>query len=127
MKSKANWSAQLNILSKSTAPVIPDLENCSEEWAEHRKQTRIVWVLFAGWIPYGALSFMLLNWLHLAAAIWVAIILYVIVLVVFSVSVSNFACPRCGERFYAWGRWGLGHNSFARKCGNCGLRKWQCE
>ena len=70
---------------------------------------------------------MLLDWLHLAAAIWVAIIVYVIVLVVFSISVSSFVCPRCGERFYAWGRWGLGHNGFARKCGNCDLRKWQCE
>jgi hypothetical protein len=70
---------------------------------------------------------MLLRWLHLAAAIWVAIIPYVVVLVVFSINVSNFACPRCGNCFYAWGPWGLGHNSFARKCRNCGLRKWQCE
>jgi hypothetical protein len=124
---KANKNDQLTILGNSTAYVIRDLQNCSKEWTKHRKQTRIVWALVAGWIPYGALSFMLLNWLHLAAAIWVAIIPYLLVLVVLSVSVSNFACPRCGERFYAWGSWGLGHNSFARKCRNCGLRKYQCD
>lgn len=123
----ANNNDQLTILGKSTAYVIRDPQSCSEEWAKHRKQARIVWALVAGWIPYAALSFLLLNWLHVVAAIWVAIISYLLVLVVFSSRFSNFACPKCGERFYAWGPWGLGHNSFARKCRNCGLHKWKCE
>jgi hypothetical protein len=28
-------------------------QNCAEEWTKHRKRTRIVWGLFAGWLPYG--------------------------------------------------------------------------
>jgi hypothetical protein len=101
--------------------------NCAEEWAKHRKLTRIVWGLFAGWIPYGFFVITSLNWLHLGINLaFVAIIPYILALLIISNLASNFRCPRCGSRFYAWGPWGLGHNGFARKCRNCGLPKWQC-
>ena len=102
--------------------------NCAEEWTRHRKYTHIAWGLFAGWIPFGFVVGSLIVWLHLRVNLaFVALIPYLLGLVIFANVVSVFRCPRCGNRFYAWGPWGLGHNSFARKCGNCGLRKWQCD
>jgi hypothetical protein len=104
-------------------------QNCAEEWTKHRKRTHIVWGLFAGWIPYGFfVGITVLNWLRLRPSFaFAAVVPYMLALVIFSNVVSAFRCPRCGSRFYAWGPWGLGHNSFARKCRNCGLRKWQCD
>jgi hypothetical protein len=100
--------------------------DCSEKWKKHRTLTRISWALFAAWIPYGILVFNIGCWAHSDYA-GVAIILYFVAFMVISTRVSLFRCPGCGERFYAWAPSGLGHNSFARKCRNCGLRKWQCE
>jgi hypothetical protein len=103
-------------------------QNCAEEWAKHRKRTRVVWGLFAGWIPYVFFVIAVLNWLHVRTTFaFVALVPYILAFVIFGNVVSVFRCPRCGSRFYAWGPWGLGHNSFARKCRNCGLRKWQCD
>jgi hypothetical protein len=103
--------------------------NCAELWAKHRKLNRIGWSLFAGWIPYGIVIIQVFSrWLH--AKDWLvfgALGLYAIGWVAVMNFVSAFRCPRCGSRFYAWGPWGMGHNSFARKCRNCGLRKWQCD
>jgi uncharacterized membrane protein (DUF485 family) len=103
--------------------------NCAEEWKKHRIRTRIALGLFVGWLPYGFLVSFLLNWLHSRVdfAFGAAVIPYALALIVLSIVVSHFHCPRCGSRFYAWGPWGMGHNGFARKCRNCGLRKWQCD
>jgi hypothetical protein len=102
--------------------------NCAEEWTKHRQRTRIVWLLFAGWIPYGFLINIVLTWLHVPINFaFVAVIPYLVAFVISSNVVSMFRCPRCGSRFYAWGPWGLGHNAFARSWRNCGLRKWQCD
>ena len=60
--------------------------DCSAAWTKHRKQTRIVWGLFAGWIPYGFSVITLLNWLHCSfdAAFGIAIVPYALVLLVLS-------------------------------------------
>ena len=49
---------------------------------------------------------------------------YMFAMVVASWKRSRFRCPHCGSRFYYWGP--FVRNGFARKCGNCELRKWQC-
>ncbi len=118
----------MNIVSYKMRAGYPK-DNCAEEWTKHRKYKRIVWILFAGWIPYGCLVVFILSRLHTtaAAAFVAALIPYILALVIFANLVSIFRCPKCGSRFYAWGPWGLGHNSFARKCRNCGLHKWQCD
>jgi hypothetical protein len=127
-----DWQDAESCLMSSNDSIVRDgypKPNCAEEWAKHRKRTYIVWGLFAGWIPYGFLIMTLVSWLHssYAAAPFIAIVPYALALLLLSMVVSNFRYPRCGNRFYAWGPWGLGHNGFARKCRNCGLRKWQCE
>jgi hypothetical protein len=109
-------------------PPAPEIDPkiCLEQWTKHRKQTRIVWALFVGWIPYGIFVLRTETSTH-SDYVGLALIPYVLVLMIVSAKASWFRCPRCRERFYAWGPWGLGHNGFARKCRNCGLRKWQCE
>jgi hypothetical protein len=103
-------------------------QNCSEEWAKHRKLKIAFWGLFAGWIPCGFLVITATNWLKFPNYALAAIVVpYALAWIVLHIIVSNFRCPRCGSRFYAWGPWGLGHNGFATKCRNCGLRKWQCD
>jgi hypothetical protein len=104
-------------------------QDCAEEWTKHRNHKRFVWALFIGWIPYGGLVVFILNLLHMRAAfVFVAALVpYILALVVFTNMASIFRCPRCGSRFYAWGPRGVGHNSFARNCRNCGLRKWKCD
>ena len=101
---------------------------CADEWAKHRKLQRLFWILFAAWIPYGALVGLPLAALHIRVEwAFAAVIPYMLVWLILGNVAAAFRCPRCGSRFYAWGPWGLGHNSFARKCRNCGLGKWQCD
>jgi hypothetical protein len=99
-------------------------------WAAHRKVRRVLWGLLAGWIPYGAFVGVIILGLFPglnSGWIFVAVAPYLIALGVVANLVGNFRCPRCGFRFFAWGPFGLGHNTFARKCRNCGLKKWQCD
>jgi hypothetical protein len=105
------------------------IANCAEAWAKHRLHNRMALGLWLGWIPYGSLLMLVLVvWLHLSPGFMVAAgVPYLVALVIVGNRASVFRCPRCGSRFYAWGPFGLGRNGFARKCRNCGLRKWQCE
>jgi hypothetical protein len=104
------------------------IANCTEVWAKHRLYTRLTWALFIGWIPYGALVIEVFYvLLRQSSFVIPAIVPYALALIIVSNIVSMFRCPRCGSRFYAWGPFGLGHNGFARKCRDCGLRKWQCD
>ena len=94
----------------------------------HRRYQNLTLGLFVGWIPFGFLvGSVTINWLRLPPLwVFIPIGIYVIVLVVVANIYAAFRCPNCGHRFYAWGPYGLGYNSFARKCRNCGLRKWHC-
>ena len=104
--------------------------DCALSWARYRELARVAWILFAGWIPYGLLVSLVLG--HLVAELssgWIfaAVVPYIAALVIVANMAGNLRCPRCGYRFFALGPFGLGHNSFARKCRNCGLKKWQCD
>ena len=104
------------------------IEDCAGAWAKHRRYMRLTWVIFVGWIPYGALVIEVFQvLLHLPTFVIPAIVPYVLALILLSNLVSMFRCPRCGSRFYVWGPFGLGHNGFAKKCRNCGLKRWQCD
>src|SRR5580704_1320405 len=84
-------------------------DNCTEEWTKHRKYKRMVWILFAGWIPYGSLVVLIVSRLHTTAGfVFVAALIpYILALVIFANLVSIFRCPKCGSRFYGWGPWAL--------------------
>ena len=111
----------------SVHPNFPQ-RTCLESWQRHRSRCRWSWGLLAGWIPFGMALIKTADALRLPTPIFIACGgAYIVALMGVSFSVNLFRCPRCGHRFYAWGPFGLGHNSFARKCRNCGLRKWKCE
>lgn len=111
------------------------LPDCPAAWRTHRKWQRLSWILFALWLPFGACVFYLLEalpqkmWGREAPAPVVFGLLgtYAIAWVVVCNLAAAMKCPNCGFGFFAWGPWGLGHNTFARKCRNCGLRKWECS
>ena len=95
-------------------------------WAAHRRYSRLTLGLILGWIPFGASigSIAHFQW------VWIAFPLmggYAVALIAFANLAASLRCPRCGSRFFAFGPIGIGHNPFARKCGNCKLPKWQCQ
>jgi hypothetical protein len=100
--------------------------DCAEMWKKHRTLTWINWALFAAWVPFGIFVLNIAQWTHSNYA-GLALIPYFVVFMIVGTRVSLFRCPRCGNRFHRWGPWGIGNNPFARKCWNCGLRKWQCD
>jgi hypothetical protein len=103
------------------------LEDFAKAWASHRKYTWLAWGFFLGWIPFGVFVIGPLERLRWDWAVFPALGIYLIGLIISSNLASRFRCPRCGSRYYTWGPLGLGHNGFARKCGNCRLRKWFCQ
>ena len=105
--------------------------DCAAAWEGHRRMKLLVLVMFAGWIPFGLTAMLLFHGLHLdSASDWifpVVFVPYMLALLIVANVAAHFRCPQCGSRFYAWGPFGMGHNGFARKCRNCGLKKWQCN
>ncbi len=85
--------------------------------------------MFAGWIPFAMLVIIIAARLgyNRSNLPFVPLVGYMLVWLVLGNVVRAFRCPRCGSRFYALWSWGMGHNPLARKCRNCGLRKWQCD
>jgi hypothetical protein len=103
--------------------------DCHAEWRRYRKLFWTSIALFVSWLPYGILIFTLARASRTTETIGPLIFLGAYMTLFLSVSImgSNFRCPRCGYRFFAWGPFGLGHNSFARACRNCKLQKWTCS
>jgi hypothetical protein len=84
--------------------------------------------MLVGWIPYGFVVIKVCTWLRIfSPLIFVLLGFYIVGFLIVGNLASGFRCPRCGAGFCTFGPWGIGHNSFARKCGNCGLRKWACS
>lgn len=107
------------------------LANCAAAWSRHRTITRWCWGLLLGWVPFCILVFEafqpILKRLH--APEWFAFLpfaAFVLAIIVLGNIQGTFRCPQCGSRFYAFGPWGIGYNSYARNCRNCGLRKYEC-
>jgi hypothetical protein len=109
-----------------TRPGYP-LQTCAAAWEKHRKNQRILIALYAGLFPSFLLAGCLIaGYPRIFHDFPYIMVLYVACIWIASFRFSRFRCPRCGNRFDAFGPLGMGHNSFARKCRNCGLRKWEC-
>lgn len=102
--------------------------DCRQRWARHRLWSRLAIGMFLGWIPYGFCIFEILSSLRLEQTplMFVPVAAYALAWVVICNLAGTMRCPRCGFRFFAFGPFGLGVNQFARKCRNCGLKKWHC-
>lgn|SRR5215469_4967208 len=103
--------------------------NCAAEWKRHRRSKWMIWILAAGWIPYGVAVVFILAVLNIPSdkALATAMSAYVLASGIFTARVSFFRCPRCGDNFRGWSQWGAGYRDISEKCRNCGLRKWQCD
>src|ERR1700751_3969031 len=96
------------------------------EWEEYRRLRRtllFVWLLY---VPCVGLFALVCNLLfHTFVPVAVFAILWTIWFAFSTVSLEQFSCPRCGNRFdkgpgfFAPRTW-----LFARKCQHCGLKKF---
>jgi hypothetical protein len=103
------------------------LPDCPAVWAKHRKRLHFLVGLWVGWVPFGVLVTMGLRRLGILPWAPVFVVLYMLAIIVAAILWGTFRCPRCGHKFYARGPFGLLQNKLARKCRNCGLRKYQCK
>jgi len=121
--------------------------SCEERWKLYR---RLRWEAFGGWLlgaymgrfpgDLAHLVYLLFGvemplWLYYALLSVSAILAFSLLIFTWG-RLAEFPCPRCGIAFrYAGGvpRWwqfierSSRFSPFARKCQNCGLRKWSCE
>ena len=103
----------------------------AKEWHEYRVRGVILLFLFVGYLPFAILIDFLLDaflegnetLMAMAACSWLAAFGFAIW------RFGSFRCPRCDEEFFnrkafAFIRF---HQPFAKKCWNCGLKKWAGE
>jgi hypothetical protein len=101
--------------------------DCPGAWEQHRKNQHVLIALYAGIIPFFFLvAGLLTKYPRIFHRFPYVMVIYMVCVWLASVRFSRFRCPRCGNRFDAVTSFGFGHNTFAKKCRNCGLRKWQC-
>ena len=113
----------------SALPGYPlDDDGCADSWKTYKKQMRVFWAFSLGWMPFGGLvALLILTWLKLSSVFaFVPMFAYMFAWLVCANIPVRLRCPQCGARFFAFGPWGLGTNQFARKCRNCGLKKFAC-
>ncbi len=100
-----------------------------EQWETLRRANRYQIFFFMGFLPFVFL-FVCLFAPHLGAqkASFISGCGYIVCGLVFgnraAIRAKQFACPRCGKRFFGTGN---RHNDFTRKCMNCGLKKYAHE
>jgi hypothetical protein len=106
----------------------PDLQvttaigDYTSAWDDYRRRRRRLFDIFVGGFAVIALwSFLFRNNAIQALAPLILCPIWMLTVIVLSIPLSRFKCPRCGRPFFqTW----LYHNAFARKCVHCGLRMW---
>src|SRR5687767_1371371 len=92
-------------------------------WKRHRQRSWVFWLLLLGFVPGAPLLAGWLGRVFHSDSLFLPIVLgWMFALGVAFACRTSLRCPRCGQRFFRRGR--EYRNEFARKCVNCGLRKW---
>jgi len=92
------------------------------QWNEYRKRRRLFWLVFATYVPGVAIiGVPLARLFRTGILVGVTAGLWMLAFVVTANYLGFWKCPRCGKPFFR--KWWY-HNSFARKCVHCELRKW---
>jgi hypothetical protein len=87
--------------------------------ASIRARRRLVWILFWTYLPGTAIVGGVLGRLLNSDRPFIVIaVVWIIAFMVSGSRVAGCRCPRCGLAFHQRGLW---HNTFARRCLNCGL------
>jgi predicted RNA-binding Zn-ribbon protein involved in translation (DUF1610 family) len=98
----------------------------AEDWKEYRRLRRKFLLIWLGFVPaVGTFAFTVNLLLRTFVPGFIFAVAWMIWFATASVEIGQFACPRCGKVFCRKERllsvnWGL----VARKCQNCGLRKF---
>jgi hypothetical protein len=101
------------------------LNHDEEKWKILRRRSGIFFWMWIGWIPYGALVMLGLDWLKLDRLVPYFLIPYMLAWAVMGVSMSNFPCPACGKTFFRKNFLGLPYNNiWTSKCLHCGVKKY---
>ena len=98
--------------------------NYDESWRDLRARIRLFYGVWLGGMPVIMLVVIPLSRVFRNGALWAGGGLGILWVAGFSAAGiyrQLFNCPRCGKRFF-WGPWW--HNPYARKCLNCGLKRW---
>ncbi|SNS33732.1 hypothetical protein SAMN05421770_101558 [Granulicella rosea] len=109
------------------------LADCAAAWKKHRNLRGVPIAFLVGWAPFALFvafpvgSIFHQHGLKALLAPGILMLLYFFCFAAIDGKRLSFLCPRCGSKFYRNGPGIFGLNRFARKCRNCGLRKWQCD
>jgi putative acetyltransferase len=92
-------------------------------WLHHRKQVRLFWGMWLGWIPFGGAVMIPIQYLRLPQ--WLGfcfLVPYLVYWMLLGMRLSKFRCPACARPFYVkgWLR-----NNLTGKCLHCGLKKYE--
>lgn len=95
------------------------------DWSELRRHQRHRMVFNLSFVPVGVvlgiIAFMLFG---NAAYAFPLVAAMLVVDVWIRVRLSKLKCPRCGQPFF---RSAVYYNTWARRCLNCGVRRWTTE
>ncbi len=93
-----------------------------DPWQEYRKRRDLALFAFLGYVPFVFVIAVVAQRLFDSTTPgFIAALGWMVFFVVASNRCLRFRCPRCGTWFFA--KWWY-HNSFARRCVHCGLRKY---
>ena len=104
-------------------PLAPDA--CRAAWERHARVEIALWVVLAAFLVVDGL--LVAGALPVRREVLAGGGVLIVALLALGLAHGRFRCPRCGRRFDAIGKSGWLHNSLARRCGSCGLKKGQCE
>jgi hypothetical protein len=97
----------------------------TEEWQEYRRLRRKMFVVWLSYVPaVGAIAVVSNALLHTSVPTTIAAFIWMIWFIMACSEFSGFSCPRCGAAFAGEGMWHVKYWIFARKCQNCGLKKY---
>ena len=101
--------------------------NCVEEWNLHRK-----WRLLSIISPFALFGLAIVIFAGFGKELgkiagYVVSLVLAVLYILANTKAASFKCPRCGFDFYPMRYAGFGYKILARKCQNCGLKKWECD
>jgi hypothetical protein len=98
----------------------------AEDWKEYRRLRRKFSLVWLGYVPGVGLFAMVVDFLfHTYVPAFIFAFAWGIWFLAAASELAGFQCPRCGENFGSKrGFWHIRWGPLARKCQNCGLRKF---
>ena len=94
-------------------------------WRSYKRNVRILWVLFLGFIPFGyGVIKPLMNIYQSDIPITIFALTWSMICFYSLLRISFFKCPRCGDLFFE--KWIMGRfvGFYTGKCIHCGLQKY---